>query len=354
MSPVGDFSEECEGQGTFSWENEDAVPSAWETVYQVIFRPEDPDAEDYSQEEGWVEESGVVIRQVTVRCFPWRKPVKTERIRKHRETPEDGGSQGESGTGEVPDSSGEGNTGSEAGEARMPEKIPDPGQKKCRTPEQAADLRQKRRRTPEQAADLRRERRRTPEQAADLKQERRRTPEQAADLRRERRRSPEQAADPEQRETPDTGDSGNENGEFPEEGTDGDNSGNQAPDAGESGSGQEQPGTGETPGDGNQTPENGGQDETDEGDPATGGEDGSAAGRERSPRIPMCRKTDQLSTGVTERKIRCRQPDAGYRNLPRRAMRQPERQEDLPGGAAAGSRCAGTVGCSAGAGGFSG
>ncbi|MFQ6803776.1 MAG: hypothetical protein ACLRT5_01870 [Lachnospiraceae bacterium] len=116
--PLSEISlEECEGQGTFSWENEDAVPSACETVYQVIFRPEDPDAEDYSQEEGWVEESGVVIRQVTVRVLSLEEAGEDGEDQETSETPEDGGSQGESGTGEVPDSSGEGNTGSEAGEA---------------------------------------------------------------------------------------------------------------------------------------------------------------------------------------------------------------------------------------------
>ena len=54
-------------------------------------------------------------------------------------------------------------------------------------------------------------------------------------------------------------------------------------------------------------------------------------GRERSPRIPMCRKTDQLSSRVTERKIRMPAARRRIPELPRRAMRQPERQEDLPG-----------------------
>ena len=257
--PLSEISlEECEGQGTFSWENEDAVPSAWETVYQVIFRPEDPDAEDYSQEEGWVEESGVVIRQVTVRVLSLEEAGEDGADQETSETPEDGGSQGESGTGEVPDSSGEGNTGSEAGEA------PDAGEDTGSGTEEMPDA--------------------------------------------------GAGSGSETEETPDTGDSGNENGEFPEEGTDGDNSGNQAPDAGESGSGQEQPGTGETPGDGNQTPENGGQDETDEGDPATGGEDGSAAGEGEESEdsdVPEDGSAQQPGDGTENPDAGSQTPDTG-------------------------------------------
>ena len=271
--PLSEISlEECEGQGTFSWENEDAVPSAWETVYQVIFRPEDPDAEDYSQEEGWVEESGVVIRQVTVRVLSLEEAGEDGEDQETSETPEDGGSQGESGTGEVPDSSGEGNTGSEAGEA------PDAGEDTGSGTEEMPDA------------------------GAGSGSETEETPDTGA------------SNGSGTEETPDTGDSGNENGEFPEEGTDGDNSGNQAPDAGESGSGQEQPGTGETPGDGNQTPENGGQDETDEGDPATGGEDGSAAGEGEESEdsdVPEDGSAQQPGDGTENPDAGSQTPDTG-------------------------------------------
>ena len=271
--PLSEISlEECEGQGTFSWENEDAVPSAWETVYQVIFRPEDPDAEDYSQEEGWVEESGVVIRQVTVRVLSLEEAGEDGEDQETSETPEDGGSQGESGTGEVPDSSGEGNTGSEAGEA------PDAGEDTGSGTEEMPDA------------------------GAGSGSEIGETPDTGA------------SNGSGTEETPDTGDSGNENGEFPEEGTDGDNSGNQAPDAGESGSGQEQPGTGETPGDGNQTPENGGQDETDEGDPATGGEDGSAAGEGEESEdsdVPEDGSAQQPGDGTENPDAGSQTPDTG-------------------------------------------
>ena len=271
--PLSEISlEECEGQGTFSWENEDAVPSAWETVYQVIFRPEDPDAEDYSQEEGWVEESGVVIRQVTVRVLSLEEAGEDGADQETSETPEDGGSQGESGTGEVPDSSGEGNTGSEAGEAS------DAGEDTGSGTEEMPDA------------------------GAGSGSETEETPDTGA------------SNGSGTEETPDTGDSGNENGEFPEEGTDGDNSGNQAPDAGESGSGQEQPGTGETPGDGNQTPENGGQDETDEGDPATGGEDGSAAGEGEESEdsdVPEDGSAQQPGDGTENPDAGSQTPDTG-------------------------------------------
>ena len=271
--PLSEISlEECEGQGTFSWENEDAVPSAWETVYQVIFRPEDPDAEDYSQEEGWVEESGVVIRQVTVRVLSLEEAGEDGEDQETSETPEDGGSQGESGTGEVPDSSGEGNTGSEAGEA------PDAGEDTGSGTEEMPDA------------------------GAGSGSETEETPDTGA------------SNGSGTEETPDTGDSGNENGEFPEEGTDGDNSGNQAPDAGESGSGQEQPDTGETPGDGNQTPENGGQDETDEGDPATGGEDGSAAGEGEESEdsdVPEDGSAQQPGDGTENPDAGSQTPDTG-------------------------------------------
>ncbi len=271
--PLSEISlEECEGQGTFSWENEDAVPSACETVYQVIFRPEDPDAEDYSQEEGWVEESGVVIRQVTVRVLSLEEAGEDGEDQETSETPEDGGSQGESGTGEVPDSSGEGNTGSEAGEA------PDAGEDTGSGTEEMPDA------------------------GAGSGSETEETPDTGA------------SNGSGTEETPDTGDSGNENGEFPEEGTDGDNSGNQAPDAGESGSGQEQPGTGETPGDGNQTPENGGQDETDEGDPATGGEDGSAAGEGEESEdsdVPEDGSAQQPGDGTENPDAGSQTPDTG-------------------------------------------
>ncbi len=313
--PLSEISlEECEGQGTFSWENEDAVPSAWETVYQVIFRPEDPDAEDYSQEEGWVEESGVVIRQVTVRVLSLEEAGEDGADQETSETPEDGGSQGESGTGEVPDSSGEGNTGSEAGEAS--DAGEDTGSGTEEMPDAGAGSGSETGETPDAGAGSGSETGETPDAGAGSGSETGETPDAGAGSGSETEETPDTGASNGSgtEETPDTGDSGNENGEFPEEGTDGDNSGNQAPDAGESGSGQEQPGTGETPGDGNQTPENGGQDETDEGDPATGGEDGSAAGEGEESEdsdVPEDGSAQQPGDGTENPDAGSQTPDTG-------------------------------------------
>lgn len=59
--------EGCDGDGVFSWKDEDVIPSEYETVYQVIFHPYDTEKTDYSKEKGWDEESKTVIRQITVR-----------------------------------------------------------------------------------------------------------------------------------------------------------------------------------------------------------------------------------------------------------------------------------------------
>ncbi|HIS27377.1 MAG TPA: hypothetical protein IAA57_10915 [Candidatus Pullilachnospira intestinigallinarum] len=86
--PLAEISlAECEGRGTFSWEKKEEVPSAWETVYQVIFRPEDPDAEDYSREDGWDAASGTVIRQVTVQVLSLKDAGEDEVV---SEIPEEG------------------------------------------------------------------------------------------------------------------------------------------------------------------------------------------------------------------------------------------------------------------------
>lgn len=140
--PLSEISlEDCEGRGTFSWEKEEEIPSAWETVYQVIFRPEDPDAEDYSQEEGWEEEAGVVIRQVTVRVLSLEENQNDQEI---PEEPETGEGTDNSGTpetdtddpvtgedsdgeqtGEVPDAGEEGNGSEQAPEEGT--EVPDSG-----------------------------------------------------------------------------------------------------------------------------------------------------------------------------------------------------------------------------------
>lgn len=67
--------EGCDGDGVFSWEKEDAVPSEYETVYQVVFRPYDTKKVDYSKEKGWDEDSETVTRQVTVRVSSLKPEV---------------------------------------------------------------------------------------------------------------------------------------------------------------------------------------------------------------------------------------------------------------------------------------
>ncbi len=59
--------EQCEGEGSFEWAGKDRMLDQYETVCEVIFRPEDD--QDYSQEEGWDEESETVIRKVTVQVL---------------------------------------------------------------------------------------------------------------------------------------------------------------------------------------------------------------------------------------------------------------------------------------------
>ena len=59
--------EGCDGDGVFSWEKEDAVPTEYETDYQVVFHPYDTKKIDYSKEKGWDEDSETVTRKVTVR-----------------------------------------------------------------------------------------------------------------------------------------------------------------------------------------------------------------------------------------------------------------------------------------------
>lgn len=67
--------EGCDGDGVFSWEKEDAVPSEYETVYRVIFYPSDTKKIDYSKEKGWDEDSETVTRQVTVRVSSLKPEV---------------------------------------------------------------------------------------------------------------------------------------------------------------------------------------------------------------------------------------------------------------------------------------
>nr|WP_288936909.1 LPXTG cell wall anchor domain-containing protein [uncultured Blautia sp.] len=59
--------EGCDGDGVFSWKDEDTVPSEYETDYQVVFHPYDTKKIDYSKEKGWDAESETVTRQITVR-----------------------------------------------------------------------------------------------------------------------------------------------------------------------------------------------------------------------------------------------------------------------------------------------
>lgn len=59
--------EGCDGDGVFSWKDEEAIPSEYETEYSVVFHPYDTKKIDYSKEKGWDEESETVTRQITVR-----------------------------------------------------------------------------------------------------------------------------------------------------------------------------------------------------------------------------------------------------------------------------------------------
>ena len=82
--------EGCDGDGVFSWKDEDTVPSEYETDYQVVFHPYDTKKIDYSKEKGWDAESETVTRQITVRVKSLkpevtpihRKPLRPRR--KHR------------------------------------------------------------------------------------------------------------------------------------------------------------------------------------------------------------------------------------------------------------------------------
>lgn len=67
--------EGCDGDGVFSWEKEDAVPTEYETVYQVVFHPYDTKKIDYSKEKGWDEDSETVTREVTVRVSSLKPEV---------------------------------------------------------------------------------------------------------------------------------------------------------------------------------------------------------------------------------------------------------------------------------------
>ena len=99
---LGDVSlEQCQGEGTFSWAGEDRMLDQYETVCQVIFQPEDD--QDYSQEDGWDEESRTVTREVTVQVLSL--------------DPGDTGSSGEDADGDREEQlPGEVSGGSEAGE----------------------------------------------------------------------------------------------------------------------------------------------------------------------------------------------------------------------------------------------
>lgn len=66
--PLSEISlDRCEGDGVFSWKEEETVPSEYETVYEVIFHPYDTEKVDYSKEKGWDEKSETVTRKITVR-----------------------------------------------------------------------------------------------------------------------------------------------------------------------------------------------------------------------------------------------------------------------------------------------
>ena len=67
--------EGCDGDGIFSWEKEDAVPTEYETDYQVVFHPYDTKKIDYSKEKGWDEDSETVTRKVTVRVSSLKPEV---------------------------------------------------------------------------------------------------------------------------------------------------------------------------------------------------------------------------------------------------------------------------------------
>ena len=67
--------EGCDGDGVFSWEKEDAVPTEYETDYQVVFHPYDTKKIDYSKEKGWDEDSETVTRKVTVRVSSLKPEV---------------------------------------------------------------------------------------------------------------------------------------------------------------------------------------------------------------------------------------------------------------------------------------
>lgn len=67
--------ESCDGDGVFSWEKEDAVPTEYETDYQVVFHPYDTKKIDYSKEKGWDEDSETVTRKVTVRVSSLKPEV---------------------------------------------------------------------------------------------------------------------------------------------------------------------------------------------------------------------------------------------------------------------------------------
>ena len=59
----------------FPGKNEDAVPTEYETDYQVVFHPYDTKKIDYSKEKGWDEDSETVTRKVTVRVSSLKPEV---------------------------------------------------------------------------------------------------------------------------------------------------------------------------------------------------------------------------------------------------------------------------------------
>lgn len=69
----------CEGDGVFVWEEEDFVPSEYETECTVVFYPYDGETVDYSEEKGWDEERKVVVRKVTLQVESL-KPVEEEPV----------------------------------------------------------------------------------------------------------------------------------------------------------------------------------------------------------------------------------------------------------------------------------
>ncbi|MGN0250247.1 MAG: sortase B protein-sorting domain-containing protein [Oliverpabstia sp.] len=81
----------CDGDGVFSWEDEDFVLTEYETECRVVFYPYDSDTVDYSEEKGWDKEKKTVTRTVSVRVLslkPEEDEKKDELGKEPESTPE--------------------------------------------------------------------------------------------------------------------------------------------------------------------------------------------------------------------------------------------------------------------------